>query len=101
MLIVFKLLHCGQPEYLRSLLTISKPLRALRSSANGLLLEVPFCKTETASCAFAVLAPKLWNALPIDLRALAEAVGELTASTHRFKSLLKTLLFKGAYCAAG
>jgi len=101
LLLVFKVLHCGQPYYLRSLLTVSKPVRALRSSTHGILLDVRFCKTEMAARAFSVYAPKLWNALPADIRALVDTRDDLSVCIVKFKSMLKTLLFKRAYCADG
>ena len=80
---------------------MSKPVRALRSSTHGILLDVPFCKTEMAARAFAVYAPKLWNALPADIRALVDTRDDLSVCIVKFKSMLKTLLFKRAYCADG
>ena len=86
LLLVFKVLHCDQPNYLRSLPTVSKPVRVLRSTVNGTLLDVPFCKTETAARAFAVYAPKLWNALSANLRALLDCQVDLTQCVNKFKS---------------
>jgi hypothetical protein len=100
-LMIFKALYFGQPEYLRSLINVSKPMRPLRSSANGLMLDIPFCKTETASRAFAVSAPKLWNSLPVDIRTLVEAKIDNVAIINQFKNILKTFLFKCAYGAEG
>ena len=62
-------------------------MRSLRSS-NKSLLVVPRTKSSLGDRAFSVVAPKLWNSLPTDLRQ--------AASLHHFKSGLKTL-FNNAY----
>ena len=62
-----------------------KPGRCLRSADKG-LLETPTPRLVTkGGRAFAVRAPKLWNALPVDLRR--------ANSVSSFKSLLKTHLY--------
>ena len=64
----------------------------LRSSNNGILLTFPSSKSKKTlgDHAFMFVAPKLWNALPIDMRT--------TNTVESFKCKLKTYLFKGAFC---
>ena len=73
-------------------------VRSLRSSLNGLMLNVPFCKTATASRAFSHYAPRLWNSLPVIIRNCV-TVGSVTdvSSLQNFKRLLKTHLFALAF----
>jgi hypothetical protein len=61
--------------------------RALRSSSSGQLL-VPSSSTATRqSRAFSVVAPTLWNGLPLSLRLLPKV------SSNNFHKILKTTLF--------
>ncbi|KAF7658228.1 hypothetical protein LDENG_00016030 [Lucifuga dentata] len=63
--------------------------RTLRSSDQE-LLTIPRTKLKTkGDCAFAVVAPRLWNSLPNNIR-LAETVDS-------FKRLLKTFLYRQAF----
>ena len=55
----FKVLTVNQPAYLRCLLHIFKPMRSLRSSSKGVLLNVPLAKTVSATRAFSSYAPRL------------------------------------------
>lgn len=77
------------PSYLCELLTPHQPSRALRSAGQH-LLEVPRsrCK-QWGDRSFAVVGPKLWNSLPIELRSITDL--------PLFKSKLKTHLFKMAF----
>ncbi len=85
LLIVFKILHGLAPAYLSELLHVHTPVRALRSS-NQVLLDVPRARLKNkGDRAFSVVAPKLWNSLPVHIRT-AQSVGI-------FKSFLKTHLF--------
>ena len=85
LLLVYKCLHGGGPVYLASLLKEYCLSRALRSS-NKLLLKEPRSKKKYGDRAFSVAGPKLWNALPEDLRN--------SCSVNIFKKHLKTHLFK-------
>ena len=86
LLITFKALHGLAPVYILDLLPPKQNKRALRSSDKG-LLEVPATNLKTkGDRAFAAVAPTLWNALPLPLK---NAV-----SVERFKSMLKTHLFR-------
>ena len=85
----FKAIHGLAPAYLTECLKIRQHPRALRSS-NQLLLEVPrSCHLRWGDRAFSVAAPKHWNLLPPELRAINDL--------PHFKSGLKTFLFRMAF----
>jgi len=63
-LTTYKALVTNQPTYLRSMLTIDKPARALRSGSKVVMLNIPYCKTVTVARAFSNNAPRIWNGLP-------------------------------------
>lgn len=88
-LISFKCMNGLAPPYLSELLQLHTTARALRSS-NQLLLAVPRSRLSTrGDRAFSVAAPKLWNSLPLHVRA--------AQSVEHFKTLLKTHLFSLAF----
>ena len=84
--LVFKSLNYLWPSYLADRLSYQSHSRNLRSSSRQ-LLEQPrsFMKTY-GDGAFSVCSPKLWNALPLDLRK--------SPSLTSFKKGLKTYLFR-------
>uniref|UniRef100_A0A3P9JT56 Reverse transcriptase domain-containing protein n=1 Tax=Oryzias latipes TaxID=8090 RepID=A0A3P9JT56_ORYLA len=89
LLLVFKCLNGLAPPYLSELLQSHRPRRALRS-VDQMLLEVPRTRLVTkGDRAFSVVAPKLWNRLPLSMRS--------ARSLNDFKSLLKTHLFTLAF----
>ena len=61
--VTHRTLHTQQPTYLAELIRNFAPTRPLRSSARH-LLQQPRTNTVTASRAFAVAAPRIWNSLP-------------------------------------
>ena len=62
------------PKYLQELLSFYKPRRCLRSSYNVTKLnEKVSCRTD-GDRSFRVLAPKLWNSLPLSLRIIEDNV---------------------------
>ena len=71
LLITFKAIHGLAPEYLCDLLTFKTSFYNLRSSGS-ILLSIPAVRSKTTSGdrAFVVAAPKLWNSLPKELRAI-------------------------------
>jgi hypothetical protein len=87
-LIAFKCLHGGAPQYLQELLAVRQPTRDLRASSVQ-PLEVPMARSALAERAFGIAAPKLWNSLPQDLRAID--------SVNVFKKHLKTFLFRRTF----
>ena len=78
-----------QPKYIHELLTNYQPVRSLRSSNCNLLVVPSHVKTVTASRAFCVAAPKLWNSLPPGVTS--------AESFYVFKSRLKSHLFNIAF----
>ena len=74
---VFKCIHGLAPTYLSDLIVISRN--------SNLHLKVPRCRSKIGDRAFSVAGPRLWNALPVDLR--------LVDTVERFKSKLKHLFF--------
>ena len=89
LLLVFKSLHGLAPPYLSEMLSTRTPARSLRSS-NQLLFEVPRSRLKSrGDRAFSVVAPKLWNALPLHVR--------VADSVDCFKSRLKTHFFSCAF----
>ena len=75
--------------YITDLLIRYEQTRALRS-ADAHLLEVPRCRLRTqGEKAFSSAAPRLWNILPVSMRA--------TDSLSSFKKQVKTFLFKRAF----
>ena len=87
-LLTFRALNGLAPICIVDMLHRHRPTRALRS-ANNNDLQVP----STSSCygdrTFVASAPRLWNALPRELK--------IATSLIYFKRLLKTHLFRIAY----
>lgn len=91
LLFAYKSLNGLAPTYLSDLLQPHVPLRSLRS-ADQLLLVVPRSRLKhRGDRAFAVVAPKLWNELPLHVR--------LAPTLPVFKSRLKTHLYSLAFNA--
>ncbi len=88
LLLTYKSLNGLAPSYLQDLLT-RKPTTGLRSDSQNLLV-VPKSRTVTyGDRAFSRAAPKLWNAIPLEIKQ--------SASVDMFKSKTKTHLFKRSY----
>ena len=86
LLLVCKCLNGLAPTYLSELLRYSDSPRLLRSSSQN-FLAVPRSRLKTyGDKAFSVVAPRLWNQLPTELRGVA--------SVDQFRTHLKTYLFK-------
>ena len=89
LVLTFRALHDQAPSYISELLRPYSPSRSLRSS-DQLLLMTPRTRFKTrGDRSFQASAPRLWNALPLDLRSLE--------STEVFKRELKTYLFRHAF----
>ena len=89
LLITFKAIHGLAPKYLCDLLTFKSSLYNLRSS-DSVLLSMPAARSKTlGDRAFMVAAPRLWNSLPKELRAIT--------NVNSFKAHIKTYLFKTLY----
>ena len=87
--LTFKATKGMAPSYLQNLIKPYEPTRSLRSADTG-LLETPSIRTpgqrSTRPRKFALLAPKLWNDLPVALRT--------AESLPSFCRGLKTHLFR-------
>ena len=80
----YKSLHEQSPVYIKELLQVYRPRRDLRSQNNPLILEVPRSRPVLyGDRSYAVIAPKLWNALPPGVR--------VCSTLCAFKQSLKTL----------
>ena len=79
------------PEYLKELINTRSNTQYNLRSNNGLFLTFPTIKTRKTlgDRAFCVAAPTVWNNLPKSIRKEQDF--------KKFKSLLKTFLFKTAY----
>ena len=89
LLITFKAIHGLAPKYLFDLLTFQSSLYNLRSSGS-ILLSMPAVRSKTlGDRAFMVAAPRLWNSLPKELRAIT--------NVNSFKAHIKTYLFRTSY----
>ena len=86
-LICFKILSNLAPDYLVDLIHVYEPTRNLRSSSDKWRLTIkPYNLKTYGFRAFSVIAPILWNDLPIDIRSIDDV--------NKFKCKLKTSLFK-------
>ena len=89
-LICFKILNNLAPDYLVDLIHVYEPTRNLRSSSDKWRLTIkPYNLKTYGFRAFSVIAPILWNDLPIDIRSIDDV--------NKFKCKLKTFLFKRVY----
>ena len=92
LVLTFKALHGSGPGYLRDRLLPYNPTRTLRSSEGAFLTVPPPREVKGMAArnrAFSVVAPRLWNTLPLDLRT--------APSLSSFRRGLKTFLFKQAF----
>ena len=89
LLFVFKVLNGSAPQYIMELLQLHTPSRTLRS-IDQYRLAVPKTRLKTrGDRAFSVVAPKLWNNLPLHIK--------LSPTTETFKSRLKSHFFSIAF----
>ena len=90
LILAHKSIYGKGPMYLRDLLHWYAPGRNLRSASEYLLVEPPFKLRTFGARRFEYAAPHLWNTiLPLELRREPDL--------ERFKSGLKTCLFKRSY----
>ena len=89
LLLVYKCINNTAPVYLRQLLNYKRSSTYSLRSADATLLEIPVVKTKIAERAFSFAGPKLWNALPSELRQVA--------IEESFRRQLKTHLFNRFY----
>ncbi len=82
LVITYRVLHGQAPSYIHDLLHAHSPGRSLRSSDIA-LLTIPRTHLKTrGDRAFCVVAPRLWNSLPLSLTTMC--------SVESFKKHLKT-----------
>ena len=88
---MFKAIHGLGPEYINCFVERYMPVRALRSSCNGILLKVTVPRKTIGQSSFSVAGTQMWNDLPIDVRS--------AQSLMMFRKHLKTYLFRRHYLA--
>ena len=74
---VYKCIHDLAPRYLSDLITIKR--------SHNLSLAIPRCRTQVGDRAFKCAGPRLWNALPVEIR--------MKDTLDKFKAILKHHLF--------
>ena len=89
--LAFRCVHGTAPSYLMELVSLQTATRSgLRSGKDALKLVVPSAmKVRWGERSFSSSAPRIWNALPLELRSLST----LTS----FRSRLKTFYFRLAF----
>ena len=88
LVLVYKCIHGRAPSYIQNLLQVRGTQRTLRQS-NAVQLHQPINKRRVGSQAFGIAAPRLWNALPTDIKQARTII--------TYKKLLKTHLFRQSY----
>ena len=90
-LLTFKILRSRQPVYLYRLLNKSQTGATVstRHDTDRHHLDVPRAKTSSAARSFAVVAPKLYNALPSAIKS--------SRTVETFKKRLKTHIFEKCF----
>ncbi|XP_067316846.1 uncharacterized protein [Anolis sagrei] len=92
LMLSYKALNGSGPKYLADRISAYEPTRALRSSGEALLSVPPVSQARLAGTrerAFSVVAPRLWNTLPVEVRQ--------APSLMAFRRGLKTWLFEQAF----
>ena len=89
LLLTFKPLNDVAPPYMEELLVRYRQTRTLRSADKGLLVQTKYKLKTYGYRAFSQAVPKIWNSLPVSIRACFEL--------DAFKSKIKTFLFKRAF----
>ena len=91
LIVTFKALRTGTPEYLSDLLVKQKITKRTRSQSidapDRLIVPLYSGERSAGTCtSYSVAAPKLWNSLPANIR--------ISRSLDTFKKHLKTHYFK-------
>ena len=88
LVLTFKSINGSAPSYLKEIV-VKRPMKRTRADGNNdLVIPAVKCKS-FGGRSFAYGGPKLWNALPKELKTCT--------NINTFKKSLKTLLFKQAY----
>ena len=82
-LLTYKTLQIQQPTYLYNSLSFPSHSLSTRSSDSS-VLSIPYVRTSLGKRAFSVVAPRLWNSLPPDIR------NSLSLSTFRSKPIFSS-----------
>jgi len=91
LVLLFKIIVSRSPPYLWELLVFTENVQSRLNRHSRLTLRVPQHRTNKMKGAFSVLAPTLWNAVPLNIRS--------STSVPIFKAkLLKHLLEKQNHC---
>ena len=89
MTLMHKILHDREiPSYLIGMASFQRHCNTTRAP-NMFKAELKLARKSFGNRAFSVLAPKLWNLLPLELRSILDH--------YTLKRTLKTYLFKNAY----
>ena len=89
-LITFKALNDLAPQYITDILQAYLPSKTLRSATKKLLVVPPANLVKYGERSFSYVGPKLWNELPDNIRDSKDLT--------KFKSKLKTFLFRTVFC---
>ena len=89
LLLVFKTYQGMAPGYICDLLIPYKPSRTLRSGDKSQLAQPRSHRHTLGDRAFSIYAPRVWNALPLEIRQ--------SPSVASFKKRLKTFFFRQCY----
>ena len=89
LILAFRAIHSGIPAYLHNILSKHATDRPTRSHHHNQLKTLPSRTKSYGDRAFSRAAPRLWNALPPELRSVN--------SLELFKAGLKTILFLRSY----
>jgi len=92
LVLTFRALHGQAPQYIADMLCTYSPGRALCSSGQSLLM-VPKTRYKTrGDLSFQVVAPSLWNALPLFLR-VTDSIDYFKRHFYLDKHLVNWVLF--------
>lgn len=106
LLYTFKILHGLAPTYLQDSLHNYTSSRSLRSTDSGLVLIPKYGLSSMGGKAFSIEAPKVWNALPKNLRKISitqfkthlNVIGLCLSSSIVMQCLFLFLLCKTSLC---
>ena len=87
--LTFLAIHGKAPTYICELVEQHTLRRELRSTSNAIMLKQPRFRRAAGDRAFVTAAPRLWNCLPADIRAIT--------TTSSISKHLKTYLFNEGY----
>ncbi len=109
LVITYRALHGQAPSYIQALLHAHSPGRSLRSSDIDLLTNLWTRLKTRGDRAFCVVAPRLWNSLPLSLRTMCsvESLKKTPKDIFLDRLLTSNMIWKqffvisGGICTAG